>query len=127
MDTPLLAGHDSPDLGAELNEGVTEYFTRLFTDRNGNPPSADGEPCTGYQRNWDFVRDILPLLGNNTIEQEVALAEMYFNAKPSLLKDGFQKRCAAKHHPEEEACESWETFNTYISFGTWNEARWQIP
>jgi hypothetical protein len=113
--------------GSDFNEGVTEYFTRLLTDRNGNPASQGGPPRTGYQRNWEFVRNMLALLGQNRIEQETVLAEMYFSGATDLLGRRFDRACKEKKLRANETANRWEKFEAAIRHAQWHEACAQMP
>jgi hypothetical protein len=78
--------------GRSFDEGVTEFFTRLLADRDGNPASLGGKARDHYETNWRFVDLIMPLLGNTRNEQEIGLAEMYFAGKTNLLYAGFTEK-----------------------------------
>jgi hypothetical protein len=114
--------------GQAFNEGVTEYFTRLLTDRDGNPPSKGGPSRIHYQPNWEFVRDLLPLLGSTKVEQETALAEINFKGNAMLLCTNFIDRaCTSKRIAMHDLHSAWARFESAIKDGCWTDARRQLP
>jgi hypothetical protein len=113
--------------GENFNEGVTEYFTRLVTDRDGRPPSEGGRPGHRYSQGCRFVRDLLPLLGRTKVEQETALAEMNFNGKTGLLKQRFEMACIAQNLSQADFGDRWDQFKSATFFGLWKLAKAAIP
>jgi hypothetical protein len=109
-------------LGPHFNEGVTEYFTRLLTDRDGNPPAHEGAAHRdSHRRNWQFIRDLLPILGGDTVEQERVLAQIYFEGRTELLR----QRCL----PGGVGAFGgyfWNNLEPAIKAGRWRAARSQL-
>ena len=106
---------------------MTEYFARLLTDRDGNPANQGGPPGTAYQANCDFVRDILPMFGASRIEQETALAEMYFNGGTTVLWDRFDNACALKMIDGSDAAQRRGRLHQAIIDGRWADGIAEIP
>lgn len=80
------------EFGFRLNEGATEYFTRLIADRHGRPVGEGGTCRDNYDDNYNFVKDsLLPMLASGTKAQEKALAEVYFAGKVGVLKNAYAK------------------------------------
>jgi hypothetical protein len=115
--------------GTSFDEGVTEYFTRLLTDRDGNPASSNPgvSSRTNYQKNWEFVRDILPLLGADKIAQETVLAEICLRGKTNLLWERFEAACEQKNIDTMVAAERWKDFESAVKSGKWTKARAAMP
>jgi hypothetical protein len=109
--------------GFSFNEGVTEYFTRLLTDKNGEPASKGGPSRNNYQSNFTFVSSMISILGSNKKERETVLAEMNFRGKTDLLKTKFlsavkkSKKLTGK--PAESA---WNRFSAALRKGRWDDA-----
>jgi hypothetical protein len=113
--------------GTGFNEGVTEYFTRLLTDRDGNPAHLGGPPNTSYQENWQFVCDLLPLLGHNLVTQQKALAQVYFIGNVRMLWKKFYEACIAMNVGPVAADERWDRFDAAISDARWRDAKDAMP
>jgi hypothetical protein len=114
-------------LGYEFNEGVTEYFSRLLTDRDGNPANLGGPPSTSYQMNWEFVRVLAPMLGHSPIRQQTALAQMYFLGRVDALWRYFDNAYADKNTNPADTSKRWTAFKDAICDGRWSDAVDAMP
>jgi hypothetical protein len=109
--------------GSGLNEAVTEYFTRLVADRDGNPARPGSAPRENYQAGWEFVQHcILPLLGANIIQQQTALAEMAFKGHVGLLHSGFRRACTRRGFAEADITQRSRRFEVAVKAGQWADA-----
>jgi hypothetical protein len=114
--------------GPDFNEGVTEYFTRLLVDRAGNPVSLGGVQRDTYDESWQFVCDVLPLLGNTITEQQTALAQMYFEDYTDALCVGFTDRAWSTNKIDLEDLDgAYLRFEAAIRRGDWEKAKAELP
>ena len=100
--TPSTAIHESmhryaPDdvldtYGFDLNEGITEYFTRILTDQNAAPAKNGGPERTNYPSQVAFVREMISILGGSKTEQETVLAQIYFEGKLTCWRPSSRPR-----------------------------------
>jgi hypothetical protein len=81
--------------GAGLNEGITEYFTRKIANADGTPATQAGPERDNYDFNIYLVREMLRILGTNTIAQETVLAEIYFSGDIGKVQSKFKAAWAA--------------------------------
>ncbi len=108
--------------GSGLNEGITEYFTRKITNANGEPAANGGPQRTNYQSNVTFVRAMVAILGANEVEQETALAEIYFNGDIARLKTRFYAYGTGKGWDADTKDDRWDDFDDALGGGQWNDA-----
>ena len=115
--------------GFRLNEGMTEYFTRKITDKDGNPTNGNALRSNrdNYQANFDFVRSLLPMFGRDLVTQESKLAEIYFEGKTDLIKKIFEGRCKSARLTDPEISQRWSEFNAAIKSGSWGDAVAKLP
>jgi hypothetical protein len=113
--------------GFRLNEGMTEYFTRLITDRDGNPVNGGVSNRDNYDDNWAFVCNLLGMLGGDLVAQQTELAEIYFNGDAARLKTHFEAGCAAANLSAEDTATRWTDFIAAIKGGDWDEAVAKLP
>jgi Domain of unknown function (DUF4157) len=113
--------------GFSFNEGVTEYFTRLLTNADGKPAKEGGTPRKNYQANWQFLTDMLWILGGDDTARQTQLAEINFSGKTDLLKKQFVKACKAKSVPDDDIEDQWTDFDAAIRSGDWAVARAKLP
>jgi Domain of unknown function (DUF4157) len=113
--------------GFRLNEGMTEYFTRLITDRNGDDPAQGGPSRNNYDENHMFVTAMLAILGSGRATQEKALAEIYFRGKTAVLKSHFEKAHQAAKTSKKDIATKWQEFEQAISAGNWSDAKDAMP
>ena len=115
--------------GFRLNEGMTEYFTRKITDKDGNPTNGNALRSNrdNYQGNFDFVRSLLPMLGRDLVTQESKLAQVYFEGKTDLLKATFETKCKAARLTDPEIAQRWTEFNAAVKSGSWGDAVAKLP
>ncbi|MDQ0372490.1 eCIS core domain-containing protein [Cellulomonas humilata] len=137
--TPSTAIHESmhryaPDdvldnYGFDLNEGITEYFTRVLTDQNAAPAKNGGPERTNYPKQVAFVRDMIYILGGSTADQEKVLAQIYFEGKLNLLETKFKAAHLAKVSTmtEAELGTAWSSFKGYVKKGDWTKAKAKLP
>lgn len=110
--------------GFDLNEGITEYFTRLITDRDGNPAAKGGPPRDNYDSNVKFVRNsLIKVLGSTTKTREIALAEIYFKGKTDLLKTKVMAMLKKKGRTKTECEDLWKDLEDALSGGDWSAAK----
>ena len=133
--TPSTAIHESmhryaPDdvldtYGFDLNEGITEYFTRILTDQNAAPAKNGGPERTNYPKQVAFVRDMIYILGGSKADQEKVLAQIYFEGKLNLLETKFKAAHLAKVSTmtEAELGTAWSSFKGYVKKGDWTKAK----
>src|SRR6202012_2540956 len=96
--------------GFNLNEGMTEYFTRQITDKDAQPLNGKVSNRENYPGPFAFVQRMVPMLGQDLVAQQVQLAEIFFGGKLDLLKTHFLARCKAAELPDPDATERWDTF-----------------
>lgn len=137
--TPSTAIHESmhryakddvlETFGFDLNEGMTEYFTRMLTTKNATPTKDGGPERDNYQDNVTFVRGMIRILGANTIDQETVLGEIYFEGKTEKLEEKFRAAWKAKDSTltGSQLDTSWASFRRNISDGTWTRAARLLP
>lgn len=113
--------------GFRLNEGITEYFTRLITDRDGNPVNGGVSNRDNYDDNWAFVCSLLGMLGGDLVAQQTELAEIYFNGDAARLKTHFEAGCAAANLSAEDTAQRWTDFTAAIKGGDWDGAVAKMP
>lgn len=110
--------------GFDLNEGITEYFTRLISDRNGEPAKNGGPERDNYDDNIKFVRrSLLKVLGGDKNAQEIVLAEINFKGKTDLLKEKVLAYLAGKGHDDKKCAQLWKRLDGYLRGGDWSKAR----
>jgi len=138
--TPSTAIHESMhqytmnrnvlnEFGPPLNEGLTEFFTRMFTNQNAQPAKNGGPERTNYQANITFVRNIKKFMGANETAQETALAEVYFNGNTAKLKAAFVEAWKNAATPKQgaEVETAWTTLKEKLDSKNWAEALAQWP
>lgn len=137
--TPSTAIHESmhryaPDdvlntYGFDLNEGITEYFTRVLTDQNAAPAKNGGPERTNYPKQVAFVRDMIYILGGSKTDQETVLAQIYFEGKLNLLETKFKAAHLAKTPTMTDAEQgtAWTSFTSYVKKGDWTKAKAKLP
>ncbi|GEK22984.1 eCIS core domain-containing protein [Cellulomonas xylanilytica] len=137
--TPSTAIHESmhryaPDdvldtFGFDLNEGITEYFTRILTNQKAQPAKDGGPERTNYPGQVAFVREMVRILGATKVEQETVLAQIYFEGKLALFKTKFKEAHAAKTSTltEAELDDAWSSFKGFVENGDWSDARTKLP
>lgn len=113
--------------GFDFNEGVTEYFTRLLTDKNGEPASKGGPSRSNYQSNFAFVSKLIKILGSSTKSREVALAEMNFRGKTDVLKTKFMAALKKAKTTGKAAEDAWDRLNEALEDGEWADALAELP
>lgn len=113
--------------GFNMNEGITEYFTRLITDKDGNPTEGRPSNRDNYQDNWEFICAMLPMLGGDVVAQQTALAEIYFPGKPDLLKTHFETACAAAGLAPQTIAVRWSGLIADVRSGEWDDAIAELP
>ena len=114
-------------IGSGLNEGITEYFTRLITDKDGNPTNGSPSNRTNYQSNWRFVSDLVNMLGDTEIAGQTELAKIYFSGELARLKTRFEAKCSAAQLSGEDTATRWGEFEAALKSGAWDEARAKFP
>ncbi len=108
-----------------FNEGVTEYFTRLLTDRNGEDATKGGPSRDNYDDNFAFTQAILPIFGSSLVAQEKGLAEVYFDGKTDLLQTKVKAK-VKENKPKASAKalgEAWLDFLAKVKASDWDGAR----
>lgn len=137
--TPSTAIHESMHryakddvldvFGFDLNEGMTEYFTRMLTTKNATPTKDGGPERDNYDDNVKFVRGMIRILGANKVEQETLLGEIYFEGKTAKLEEKFRAAWKAKDSTltTEQLNTTWASFKRNISDGKWSRAKRQLP
>lgn len=137
--TPSTAIHESmhryaPDdvlntYGFDLNEGITEYFTRVLTDQNAAPAKNGGPERTNYPKQVAFVRDMIYILGGSKTDQETVLAQIYFEGKLTLLETRFKAAHVAKTPTMTDAEQgtAWTSFVSWVKKGDWTKAKAKLP
>ncbi|WP_372728446.1 DUF4157 domain-containing protein [Nocardioides sp.] len=117
------------EFGSGLNEGITEYFTRLITHADGTPSNGNGASSTrkNYQKNWEFVGDLLTILGANQTEQQTELAEIYFNGDTPRLYTRFREGCEKAGLTAPQIAARWTEFKLAVKTGDWAAARAKFP
>ncbi len=113
--------------GFRLNEGITEYFTRLITDKDGNPVGGRPSNRDNYQSNWEFVCAMLTMLGTNAVAQQTTLAETYFAGKTDLFKTNFESGCKAGGLDDLVTADRWTDFVAAAKGGKWSDAVAKFP
>jgi hypothetical protein len=115
--------------GFDLNEGMTEYFTRMLTTKNATPTKDGGPERDNYDDNVKFVRGMIRILGANKVEQETVLGEIYFEGKTAKLEEKFRAAWKAKDSTltTEQLNTTWASFKRNISDGKWSRAKRQLP
>lgn len=98
------------DLSIGINEGVTEYFTRLVT----NPLKIDR---ANYEPNYSLATKLCTLVGGQD-----KLAAVYFDGQVAQLKKAFVELRQKKEETDKIAVASWKTFLLYIKGKEWSEA-----
>jgi uncharacterized protein DUF4157 len=137
--TPSTAIHESMHryakddvldvFGFDLNEGMTEYFTRMLTTKNATPTKDGGPERDNYDDNVKFVRGMIRILGANKVEQETVLGEIYFEGKTDKLEEKFRAAWKAKDSTitAEKLNTTWASFKRNISDGKWSKAKRLLP
>ncbi len=137
--TPSTAIHESmhryakddvlETFGFDLNEGMTEYFTRMLTTKNATPTKDGGPERDNYDDNVTFVRGMIRILGANKVDQETVLGEIYFDGKTEKLEEKFRAAWKAKDSTltESQLDTSWASFKRNISDGKWTRATRLLP
>ena len=116
--------------GAKLNEGITEYFTRKITDRDGKPTKGytGRSNRDNYEENFMFVLTaMLPLLGRDLATQEKTLAEIYFGGRTQIIENIFRSRCKRAGLSSQETDERWKEFTAAMRSGKWGRAANKLP
>lgn len=113
--------------GFNLNEGVTEYFTRRITDKNGEPVAKGGPSRDNYGKNFSFVQALLPMLGKNLVERETTLAEVYFSGKVDKMKECFAAAWTAKKAKQDDIDKKWKELTKNVKSGKWADAQSLLP
>lgn len=113
--------------GFRLNEGITEYFTRLITDKDGNPVAGKPSNRDNYESNWEFVCAMLTMLGTNAVAQQTTLAEIYFAGKTELFKTNFESGCKAGGLDDLATADRWTDFVAAVKGGKWSDAVAEFP
>lgn len=108
--------------GSPLNEGITEYFTRLITDKDGNPVKGGKSNRTNYPGNWAFVCGLVGILGDNVVSQQTTLAEVYFGGKVALLRTKFVEACDKQAVKESDAVKLWSDLMDKVDNQNWRDA-----
>ncbi|OIQ81034.1 hypothetical protein GALL_372110 [mine drainage metagenome] len=137
--TPSTAIHESmhryakddvlETFGFDLNEGMTEYFTRMLTTKNATPTKDGGPERENYQDNVTFVRGMIRILGANKVDQETVLGEIYFEGKTEKLEEKFRAAWKAKDSTitATKLDTSWASFKKHLSDGKWTKAERLLP
>ncbi|MHB1491623.1 MAG: hypothetical protein ACYCTH_14170, partial [Cellulomonas sp.] len=137
--TPSTAIHESMHryselavlrgFGSGLNEGITEYFTRMLTTKNATPTKDGGPERDNYQDNVTFVRGMIRILGANKVDQETVLGEIYFEGKTEKLEEKFRAAWKAKDSTitATKLDTSWASFKKHLSDGKWTKAERLLP
>jgi len=137
--TPSTAIHESMHryselavlrtFGSGLNEGITEFFTRMLTTKNATPTKDGGPERDNYQSNVTFVRGMIRILGDNTADQETVLGEIYFEGKIEKLEAKFRAAWKAKDSTirSSKLDKTWASFKTHLSGGAWAKANELLP
>lgn len=115
------------EYGAGLNEGITEYFTRLITDKDGNPVNGGVSDRDNYEDNWEFVCKLLSMLGGNITTQQTELAEIYFSGKKELLQTKFTEGCKAAGLSDRRTARRWTAFAAALKGQEWGDAEALFP
>lgn len=105
--------------GSPLNEGITEYFTRLITDKDGKPVHGGKSNRSNYQKNWTFVQALLGVLGDGLVEQQTALAEAYFSGKVGILRTKFVAACVKHGQTEAAGASAWDDVMDNVGQQKW--------
>lgn len=113
--------------GFRLNEGITEYFTRLITDKDGNPVAGKPSNRDNYQSNWEFVCALLTMLGKGAAAQQTTLAEIYFSGKSDLMKTNFESGCKIGGLDDLDTANRWTDFVAAVKGGKWSDAEANLP
>ncbi|WP_263731328.1 DUF4157 domain-containing protein [Cellulomonas sp. SG140] len=137
--TPSTAIHESmhryapndvlDTFGFDLNEGITEYFTRMLTTKNATPTKDGGPERNNYQDNVTFVREMVRILGASKVDQETVLGEIYFEGKTEKLEASFRAAWKAKKPKMSTGTldSKWTKFKDAISDGKWSDAKKAMP
>lgn len=137
--TPSTAIHESmhryapndvlDTFGFDLNEGITEYFTRMLTTKNATPTKDGGPERSNYQDNVTFVREMVRILGASKVDQETVLGEIYFEGKTEKLEASFRAAWKAKKPKMSTGTldSKWTKFKDAISDGKWSDAKKAMP
>ncbi|HUX70379.1 MAG TPA: hypothetical protein VMV41_07705, partial [Cellulomonadaceae bacterium] len=137
--TPSTAIHESmhryakddvlETFGFDLNEGMTEYFTRMLTTKNATPTKDGGPERDNYDDNVTFVRAMIRILGANKVDQETVLGEIYFEGKTERLEEKFRAAWKAKDSAltVSQLDTSWASFKKHIGDGKWTKAERLLP
>jgi hypothetical protein len=115
------------EFGFRLNEGMTEYFTRLITDKDGNPVNGGASNRDNYQSNWEFVGSLLAMLGDDLVAQQTELAEIYFSGGTDRIKSHFDTACGRANLSPEDTAARWLEFLAALKGGNWDDARAKFP
>ncbi len=137
--TPSTAIHESmhrySDMGGvlvrwgfNLNEGMTEYFTRLLTNQNAQP-STSGPERTNYPTQIEFVRGLIRVLGATLVEQQTTLADIYFKGELDKLKAKFEAAWKAKESTigTDALRRKWTAFEAKLKASRYTEALSLLP
>ena len=98
------------DLSTGLNEGVTEYFTRIVT----TPLKIDRD---NYDDNYLLAKELVSLVGGQD-----KMADVYFDGKTNLLKKAFIDHRKTKGESQLDAESSWREFLESIENDDWDDA-----
>ena len=115
--------------GSGLNEGITEFFTRMLTTKNATPTKDGGPERDNYQSNVTFVREMIRILGANQVEQETVLAEIYFEGKLEKLEQKFRAALKAKDGAiaAKKLDSTWTKFRDHLKSSEWSKAKALLP
>ncbi|MCV2395226.1 DUF4157 domain-containing protein [Actinotalea sp. M2MS4P-6] len=137
--TPSTAIHESMHrysvlnvlrtFGSGLNEGITEFFTRMLTTKNATPTKDGGPERDNYQKNVTFVRAMLRVLGADQESQETVLAEIYFKGEVAKLEQKFKDSWKAADATLEQAelDSKWSDLKAALSAQDWPTATGLLP
>ena len=112
-------------VSSPFNEGVTEYFTRLLTDRDGEDATKGGPSRTNYNANFAFTQAILPIFGSSLADQEKGLAEVYFGGKIDLLQTKVKDKVKESNPTASTKvlAEAWKDFIAKVKKSDWSGAK----
>lgn len=113
--------------GSPLNEGITEFFTRKITDRDGKSASEGGPERSNYQSNVTFVRTLVSKLDADTVTAETMLAKIYFDGDVAAIETWFRARHKAKKTEAAQVDEGWTNMSKALKGGKWDDAKALIP
>lgn len=137
--TPSTAIHESmhryapndvlDTYGFDLNEGITEFFTRMLAAKDATPAKDGGPERDNYQKQVTFVRGMLRILGSSKVDQETVLAEIYFGGSIAKLEEKFRAAWKAKKAKISATTldSKWAKFKEAISDGKWSDANKAMP